>query len=168
METSTDFLKAKEYSTQKYEGARHLLNVTFPTVKDPKLLIGVIDNLVESFKYSMDAILTYERLLRLVPIYNEDPRSKFNLFRQKSVPRNKIPTRYMVLYMELKEIIELHKKSPMAFQRGNKFVICNKDYMLKTLSINDIRDYLQLTKEFLNITENVLSDYNKRNISRSI
>ena len=74
----------------------------------------------------------------------------------------------MVLYMELKEIIELHKKSPMAFQRGNKFVICNKDYMLKTLSINDIRDYLQLTKEFLTITENVLSQYHKRNVSRCI
>lgn len=168
MESSTDFLKAKEYATQKYEGARHLLNVTFPTVKDPKLLLGVIDNLVESFNYSIDAILTYERLLRVVPIYTNDQKSKFRLFQQKSVPRNKIPLRYISLYQELKEVLDLHKKSPMAFQRGNKFVICNKDYMLKTLSLNDIRDYLQLTKEFLIVTENILSQYHKRSVSRNI
>ena len=47
----------------------------------------------------------------------------------------------------------------MAFQRGNKFVICNKDYMLKTLSINDKIKYLEQTKEFLAITEKVISKY---------
>ena len=154
-----DFLKAKENATQKYEGARHLLNVTFPTVKDPKLLLGVINNLVGSMEHSIEAILIYERLLRYVPIYSNNPKSQFNLFRQKSMRRNNISPHYVNLYLDLKEILELHKKSPMAFQRGNKFVICNKDYMLKTLSINDIKKYLEQTKEFLDITEKVISKY---------
>ena len=159
MQTSTDFLRAKDNATQKYEGARHLLNVTFPTVKDPKLLLGVIDNLVGSLEHSIEAILIYERLLRFVPVYSNDPKSQFNLFRSKSMRRNNISPEYVNLYLDLKEILELHKKSPMAFQRGNKFVICNKDYMLKTLSINDIRKYLEQTKEFLAITEKVISKY---------
>ena len=163
MPTSTDFLKAKDNATQKYEGARHLLNVTFPTVKDPKLLLGVIDNLVCSMEHSIEAILIYERLLRFVPVYSNDPKSQFNMFRQKSMHRNNISPEYVNLYLELKDILELHKKSPMAFQRGNKFVICNKDYMLKTLSINDIKDFLAQTKEFLDISEKVISKYGQEN-----
>jgi len=159
MPTSTDFLKAKDNAIQKYEGARHLLNVTFPTVKDPKLLLGVIDNLVCSMEYSIEAILIYERLLRMVPVYSDNPKSQFNMFRQKSMHRNNISPQYVNLYLELKDILELHKKSPMSFQRGNKFVICNKDYMLKTLSINEIRKYLEQTKEFLDISETVISKY---------
>ena len=38
----------------------------------------------------------------------------------------------------------------MEFQRGNRFVICGKDYQLKMISIKDIKEYLDKTKEFFN------------------
>jgi len=152
-----DLLKAKDNATQKYEGARHLLNVTFPMIKDPKLLLGVVHNLSASLESSMDAILAYERLLRLVPIYSNTYESKFNLFRMRSVRRNNVPPAAVHLMSELRFILDLHKKSPMEFQRGNRFVICNKDYQLKVISIKDIQQYLYTTKNMLDLMNLLVS-----------
>jgi hypothetical protein len=157
MPTSMDLLKAKDNATQKYEGARHLLNVTFPMIKDPKLLLGVVHNLSASLESSMDAILAYERLLRLVPIYSNTYESKFNLFRMRSVRRNNVPPAAVHLMSELRFILDLHKKSPMEFQRGNRFVICNKDYQLKVISIKDIQQYLYTTKNMLDLMNLLVS-----------
>jgi hypothetical protein len=157
MTPSQEILTAKDNATQKYEGARHLLNVTFPMIKDPKLLLGVVHNLSASLESSMDAILAYERLLRLVPIYSNTYESKFNIFRMKSVRRNNIPSAAINLMSELRFILDLHKKSPMEFQRGNRFVICNKDYQLKVISIKDIQQYLYTTKNMLDLMNLLVS-----------
>jgi len=159
MASPQEILVAKDNAIQKYEGARHLLNVTFPMIKDPKLLIGVINNISDSLESSMDAILTYERLLHLVPAYNNAYESKFNLFKMKSVRRNNIPLETIHLMSELKYIIDLHKKSPMEFQRGNRFVICNKDYQLKVISIKDLQKQLYITKNMLDKMQQIVSKY---------
>jgi hypothetical protein len=159
MASPQQVLIAKDIATQKYEGARHLLNVTFPMVKDPKLLLGVIHNLSDSLEGSMDAILAYERLLRLIPIHNDTYESRFNIFRMKSVRRNNISPEAIHLMSELKFILDLHKKSPMEFQRGNRFVICNKDYQLKVISIKDIQKYLSTTKSLLDQMQKIVSKY---------
>lgn len=159
MPLSTDFIAVRAKAIQQYEGARHLLNVTYPMVKDPKLLLGVINNINSSLEYSIEAILTYERQLRLVPVYHDDFQSKFNIFRYKSVRRNKIPSELVNLVIDIKEILALHKKSPMEFKRGNRFVICTKDYRLKTISLHDLKKYLEQNKEFLNLMGKITSRF---------
>ena len=159
MASPQEILAAKDNATRKYEGARHLLNVTFPMIKDPKLLLGVVHNLSASLESSMDTILAHERLLRLVPIYNNNYESKFNLFRMKSVKRNNVSPAAIHLMSELRYIIDLHKKSPMEFQRGNRFVICNKDYQLKVISIKDLQQYLYTTKDMLDLAHQIVSKH---------
>jgi hypothetical protein len=159
MASPQEILIAKDNATQKYEGARHLLQVTFPMIKDPKLLLGVMDNISASLESSMDAILAYERLLRLVPIYNNNYQSKFNLFRMKSVKRNNISPEVIHLMSELRYTLDLHKKSPMEFQRGNRFVICNKDYQLKVISLKDLQQYIYTAKGMLDQMEKIVSKY---------
>ena len=150
------YLTAREKAIQQYDAAFHLLNVTFPLVKDPKLLIGIINNLSQSFEHAMDSILAYEKQLRLVPNYSDNFQSKFNLFRYKCVRRNKIPIEHITLMMELKEILELQKKSPVEFQRGNRYILASKDYKLRALSINDIKAYLTQNKDFLEHLDRIL------------
>ena len=105
----------------------------------------------------MTAILQYERDLQLVSGFNEnDFQSKFNTFRNKSVRRNQISGSTVSLIQELKEIVDLHQKSPMVFQRGASVVICDKQYELKTLTARDIAQYMNQTKEFLDVMEKVM------------
>jgi hypothetical protein len=157
-----NFVTAKEKASQQYDGAFHLLNVTFPMVRDPKLLMGVVNNIFNSLEHGMDAILAYERQLRLVPVCSDDYTCKFNMFRMKSVRRNSISPDIVNLMIDLKELIELQKKSPMEFQRGNRFVICSKDYRMKIISIKELKHFLGLNKEFLQQVEQILSKYNRK------
>jgi len=156
-----EVLGSKEKAIQQYDAAFHLLNVTFPLVRDPKLLIGVINNIFSSLEYSMDTILEHERQLKLVPPYPENFQSKLNIFRYRSMKRNNVPNPIVNLMMELRELLDLHKRSPMEFQRGNRFVICSKDYRLKVISIKEIREYLNQNKEFLDIMERTINRYRK-------
>ena len=148
---------AKKKAIQQYDAAFHLLNVTFPLVKDPKLLMGVINNISTSLEYCMDTILAYERRLRLVPNCSDTFQSKFNLFRYKCVRRNGIPQELVNLMIDLRELIDLHRKSPMEFQRGNRYVLATRDYKLKVLSIKDIKNYVEMNKQFLNILNKTIS-----------
>ena len=101
MYSDHQFLVAKDKARQQYDAAFHLLNVTFPLVKDPKLLIGIVHNVFMSMEYSMDAILNYETQLRLVPQHSNVFQSKFNIFRLKSVRRNNIPGKIVNQMLEI-------------------------------------------------------------------
>lgn len=153
---SSDYLELRNKAIQQYDAAFHLLNVTFPLIKDPKLMTGIINNIFSSLEYTMEAILAYERQLQLVPHYLDNFQSKFNLFRYKSVKRNKIPLNLILLIMDMKELVELHQKCPMKFQRGNRYVLASHDYELKVLSISEIREYIAQNKEFLRIMDTIL------------
>lgn len=151
-----NYLSLKEKASQQYEVAFHLLHVTFPLVKDPKLLLGIVHNIFSSLEYSMSAILEYEKQLQLVPNYLDNFQSKLNLFRLKSMRRNNVPMETVNLMLELRDLLELHKRSPMEFQRGNRLVICSRDYRLRTLSIRDLQAHLGKAKELLDQTEKIL------------
>ncbi len=152
----SDYILSKQKAFQQYDAAFHLLKVTFPLVKDQKLLIGIIHNLFASMELCMDAILRYERELQLIPIYSEQFEAKYRLFLSRSVRRNNIPLELVLLMKELKEILDLHRHSPLEFQRGNRFVISTKDYQLKSISIKEISAYLQQAKQFLEVTDKVV------------
>ncbi|HLC88626.1 MAG TPA: hypothetical protein VJG49_01185 [Candidatus Nanoarchaeia archaeon] len=156
MDSTSHILEFRRKATQQYEAAFHLLHATLPLVRDPKLLIGILHNLAQTFEYAIDAVLAYERQLLLVPPYPNDTKFKFNLFRDKTMRRNKIPNDYLNLLLDLYEIIELQKKCPIEFQRGNRYVLCNPHYQFKTISIKEIDGYLQQTKEFLSIIDQII------------
>ena len=105
----------------------------------------------------MTAILHYEKDLRILPYFNEvDFQSTFNTFRDRSVRRNKIDGSTVALIQELKDIIDLHQKSPMVFQRGASVVICDKQYTLKSITAKDVAQYVNQTREFLDVMERVI------------
>lgn len=142
---------------QQYDGAFHLLNVTFPSIKDPKLFLGVINNIFTSLEKSMEAILTHEQQKCLVPNVPLTFLEKFRVFRDNSLERNEIPHVYLNLMTEMKSVIELHKKSPIEFRRGGGFVICNHNYEVRALSFRDLQQHLSKTQEFLKIAQKIVN-----------
>ncbi len=155
----TDHHIYHQQARQQYDNAFHLLTVTYPTVHEPQLLLGVLQNIFNSMAASMDSILAYERQLLLVPQYNTNEfKDKFRLFQQKSMRRHNVPSSYVELMFELKLTLELHKKSPMEFSRGGRIVICDKDYNLRTVSPAEVQRYLQQAKEFLEQTEKIVKE----------
>lgn len=141
----------------QYDAAFHLLTVTYPFLKDPKLLIAILSNIHTTMEYTLDALLSFERKLQLVPHYLDNFQSKFNVFRYKSVRRNKIDLSIVKSMEMVQALLSFHNRSLIEFHRQDRLMICDKDFEVKQVSVPDIRSYLDASKAFLSITENIIA-----------
>ncbi len=134
-----------------------MLIMTYPLVKDPKILLSVMDNVFLSLSSSINSIVTYERLFKRIPVSNDNFDSRFAVFRSKIVDRYKINKEYITLIQEVNSILKEHKKSPVEFSRQNKFVICSENYRLKTIGVPDLKKTIIKTKLFISEIERLVS-----------
>ena len=144
------FAEHKQRAVQNVKVADHMLTMTYPLLKDPKLLIAVLENLFMATTNAMASILYYERLFKRVPPFHDTFESKYNLFKQKIVPVYQVDLKWVRFIAELKELVQDHKESTTEFPRKGKFVMADNNYRIKTLGEEDLKYYLQLTKDFVN------------------
>jgi len=152
-----EFQLARDRAHSKFKMADHMLTQTYPLVKDPKLLVAVLENLFLSLTNGMAALLYYDRTFKRIPPFVDNFENKFELFRHKCVPRYSLSKDYITLISDVKEAVIAHRKSPLEFARKDKFVICQDNYHLKTISFDQIRKYIDLTKTFLKETSAIVS-----------
>ena len=143
------FQEARDKAKKNAQIADHMLYVTFPLVKDPKLLLAIIENIFLAYTNSIAAILYYERMYKRIPPFQENFESKFNLFKERCITRHHLDKSYIIEIQDIKDIIIEHKKSPVEFKRGDRFVICSDNYRIKAISVNDIKKYLEKAKVFI-------------------
>ena len=143
---------------KKVQIADHMLTMTYPMVKDPKLLLVVMENLFLALTNSIGALLHYERTYKRVPPFQDTFVSKFNVFKQKCTVRYNIDQEYILMMQDIKDIIVQHKKSPVEFIRNDSFVICSDDYRMRTISLDKMKNYILKSKSFI---QNISSIINK-------
>jgi len=151
------FQELREKAKQRLKIADHMLIMTYPLVKDAKLLLAVTENLFLSFTNAMSALLYYERIFKRVPPFTDNFEAKFKLFKEKCMDRYKINPEILKTMREIKEIIYEHKKSPVEFVRKDRFVICSENYRMKTITIEQLKKYISKAKEFVSQIERILS-----------
>ena len=136
--------------------ADHLTYMTLPLVKDTKLILAILDNLQLSLTKGMDTLLEYERLYKRIMPLPENFHSRLEIFRDKLINKYNITNEEVELIRTLREAIEAHKSSPIEFSRPDKFVICSENYRMKTISVQEIKQYISVTKGFLRKVENII------------
>ena len=151
----------RDKALQKIKVADHMLFMTYPLVKDPKLLLAIIENIFASLDYGISALLQHERLFKRIPPYHDTFTSRFEIFRNKMIPRYGLSTSYVRLIKEVKTILSEHKKSPVEFARKDKFVICSPNYSLKTIDINLVKKYIFETKVFVDNINKIVSKHER-------
>jgi hypothetical protein len=151
------FQEAREKAKRNLKIADHMLFMTYPLVKDNKLLLAILENIFLALTNAMGALLYYERLFKRVPPFHDNFESKMNLFREKCTARYKLSRDYLLLMREVKELVMEHKRSPMEFARKNSLVICSESYQLRTVSLDQIKKYLGKTKDFVREVELIVS-----------
>lgn len=127
--------------------ADHLLTMTYPMLKDPKILASALENMFSALSITLDAVMYYERLFKRVPLYNDNFQSKFTIFKTKVVNNYNISSDTVKFISELKEYVTERKKAPVEFPRKGKYVIADKDYRLRTLAFEDLKKKLTKTKK---------------------
>jgi len=152
------FQELREQSIKKLQLADHILTMTYPMVKDPRLLLSSVENLFLAFTYGMSSILYYDQLFKRIPPFPDNFTSKFELFKDKCMNRYNIDLEHLRIMKEVKEIVVAHKKSPVEFSRKDNLVICNADYRMRTISANEVKIYIEKAKLFI---KNVISIVSK-------
>ena len=143
------FQEQRENAKKIIRIADHILTVTYPLLKDPKLLVSATKNIFQALEHAMNSVLEHERLFKRIPAYQDNFESKYRVLREKVMPRRNLNPEHLKMIRDLKEIISAHQKSPMEFSRKEKYVICSDNYDLKTLSERDLKKHLSNAKIFI-------------------
>ena len=150
------FQEVRDKAKRNIQIADHMLGVTFPLVKDPKLLLAILDNLFLAYSNAISAIIYHDRLFKKVPPFQDNFESKFNIFKERSIITHKLDKSYLQEIQDLKDILSEHKKSPLEFSRKDRFFICSDNYHMKSVGINEITKYLSKAKIFIEEVDNIL------------
>jgi len=140
-----DYLASWNHALQQQHTAEHLLEVTFPLSKDPKLLLGIIYNLSSSIHLALDALFLKEGIIPK-PELNQ----KISDLKMKSKHYGEISSEEIKFMLKIEEIKESHQNSPVEFKRNKKLVICDKEYGMQVLTVSEVKEHLQQLKSFLN------------------
>lgn len=132
-------MNSKDKVLRQLKTAKHLLNITFPLVKDPKLLIGIIHNLNSCLNYALEVVFLQESAM---------PKSlneKIDLLHRKYDAKQE----HTELIRKINHLVALHKESPIVFKRGNRQIICDENYHIEVISAKEIENLIDKTEEFL-------------------
>jgi len=138
-----------EEANNTFKKADHLAYITYPVVKETKLLYIIVENLYAALMKGVEAVLCYERYYKRIPPTIGGFNTELELFKDECIKRYNINRDCILLMTDLKKIIEARKRSPMEFTKNDKFVICSEDYKLKTLDIQKVKAYVDGTRTFI-------------------
>jgi len=145
MEKFLEYLSEAQKITRACD---HMIYISFPLIKDKNLLIKILIELKKAIAYSINSILQYEYIFKKIKLY-KDSKTNFETFMQKSSKRFEINKEEIKKILEIFEIVEFHKKSPIQFPKNNKIIILSENMNHKTISLEKIKEFLILTKQIL-------------------
>ncbi len=120
--------------------ADYLLNHTFPLVKEPKLLLAILENIHVAHVKVLEAILVSED-------GSVDPSGNF--FDLLSATGSFLDSESLSLIKEVYSLIIDHKDAAVEFSRDEKFIICLDNYNLKLLGVEELKGYIFKSKRLL-------------------
>jgi hypothetical protein len=152
------FIENLEEADKIIRTVDHMVYVTFPLVSDKRILLKVLLEMKTAIGKLINAILQYEYLFKRVTLYG-NPKSNFQSFENKCAERYKITKEEVKLVNELFCIVEKHKASPMEFVKDGQLVILSENLKPKVLKIENIKEFLALSKNLLMKTKNGLAEH---------
>ena len=126
----------------------HMIYVTYPLVRDKKLLLKILAETKIAIVKCINYILQFEYLCKRIRL-SKDPKENLRTFKVKCAPRYNISFEEVKLINELFEIIDLHNTSPLEFKKEDKIVIFSETSRPKIIVIENIKEFIGLGKTIL-------------------
>jgi len=126
----------------------HMIYVTYPLIKDKKLLIKIILELKNAIANCITIILQYEYLFKRISLY-KDSKTNFRTFQERCASRYELTSAETKSIVELFEIVKKHQQSSMEFVKNEKIIILSENLEQKTITIEKIKEFLELSKKLL-------------------
>ena len=104
MEVEEKFILSLERAKHQLKTADHLVYMTFPLVKENKLLLKALEEIYQSLINTINAILQYEYAYKRIQIYT-DAKENFRTFKA-------LAPKYNLNEEQLKKIVEILSLTP--------------------------------------------------------
>jgi hypothetical protein len=132
--------------------ADHLIYMTYPNIKEVKLLYSAVESLNSAMQKALESLLIHEQTHKRISQVPKDLNSKLLIY-NNYCKKHGFPQEAAFLIRELAKIVKARKEAPMEFVRKNKFVICSDDYRMKVIDEKTIKKYLILSRSFITKVE---------------
>lgn len=125
-----------DVAEKKWVAAKHIAEVSYPSIGDPKLLMSSILALEECSRYIISAALKCEEVV---------PKLSFNLFFRKF--KSNTDTGFDPLTFELSAMLDVHaisiehENSKVEFPRQDKFVMADEDFHIDYIDKDHVKMY---------------------------
>ena len=143
-----DVVERRQEALKRLKTADHMLNVMYPSLREPKILLAALENIFLGLTYSLSALLYYEINLKRIPKFKDNFESKFRMFRNRICLRYEFDKSFIFLLHNVKGLVQKHSESPVEFSRKDKFVISDKDYNISELTWDQLNAFLNKSIEF--------------------
>ena len=145
------YLQSLQKAIKTLQIADHMAYVTYPVVKDKRLLLKILENTYEAILHTINTILQHDYLWKKINLYH-DPKSNFRVFSEKCAPRFNITKQEISEILDILSLVEKHRRSPLEFARKDKVVIMTENLRTSVLGIEKVKTYLTLTKALIQKT----------------
>jgi len=144
------YILSLEKAKKSLRTADHLTYMTYPLVRENKLLLKILDEIYLAVFNTINSILQYEYLYKRIQIYS-DPKENFRTF-QKLAEKYNLSQEQLKKLTEILTLFENHKKSPFEFSKKEKIIIMSDNLHTETLNLEKIKSFLLETKDFIRKT----------------
>ncbi len=144
---------------RKLMTADHLVSITYPLVKDNRLLLTAADNLFGAAKSLMVSLLHYDEAFKRIPHFRDEYDSMLYWFRARCMPYYGLSKEYTAATDDLRALLDEHKASSVEFSRKDGLVICSDSYRIRKITVAGLKSYVGVLKRMLADVEGVVSRY---------
>ena len=146
MENYTDLIS---YAQKENKLADYMIYVTTKLVKDKKVLISILEHVNSSFSYAIRSYLIKQREFRRIPAIPTEPKSYIEMFFDRCAKELNISIDFKKIILKVNEAINAYNSRGMLLEKQSKYVFISSTYELIDFRIEDIKEYVNLNKEFV-------------------
>jgi hypothetical protein len=142
---------------QRLGVANHLFGRTYPMVNDAHILLAVAKELHAAAFAGMNALLEHDKAAKMIPALVKNVDGRLELLGE-SLAAHKLNPQFHKTVTQLHAIITLHEKAPVEFTKPDRFVICDKDYTVTTVTVDSVKQMLSQTRQFIDSINTIVSE----------
>lgn len=123
--------------------AEYVMKNTYPTIREPKLLLAVLE----------DIHISHLNLIKAVLSKNRHPIDGgfvhlFSVFKSLSIIHGFTDEDFDLVF-RVHKILHDHENCDVEFPRKDKFIICLDGYRLEPVTVEDVNEYIFKSKHLL-------------------
>ncbi|MAG37952.1 hypothetical protein CMI45_01010 [Candidatus Pacearchaeota archaeon] len=143
-----EFIDSLIEAEKAWQSGDHLTYVTYPVVKDDKLLLRALENLYESVVKTISTVLRFEYLYKRIEL-SKDSKRNLEMFFKKCGGRYGLGAEEREIIKEIIFFGKKHKEASVEFSGKGKSYIIDDDLGKIELDVVKLKSFLEISRKLL-------------------